>query len=466
MVRDGPRGFGAPPPPWKFLTRTLRQPMSLTPLAHGFDLSAEASHAAATDLPIGADAAASAQPILTRGRLLKLALAIGLLAAGALSFYQQLVIAASRDAVINARLSVIRAPIDGVVTAAPGVPGSLIGSGAVIGRVTDPHPDDARLFDLQQQAGSTARERENLIRHIFDLERARNQAQAQAEAYQAGRVSEGEARVAQARAALAAAAARETEAVESAARGALLAAHGFEAKATRDRLAHAEQAARADTLAARKQLDALEIDLAAAKAGTYLGDNYNDVPSSFQRARELALTIDETKAQLDQVAQKAAALDQAIAIERKRLAARSLGALTAAVAGRLWTVEAASGEYVRQGQNLFTVVDCATALVTASVSDSQYNSLQIGEPVSFRVAGTGRRYAGRIVKLGPFPDRGDLAIPTDPRGRQLAVAVPQLAADPEDGCAVGRTGSIRFEGSEQSETARLMRWLGGLFRLS
>jgi len=41
-----------------------------------------------------------------------------LLAAGLFTFYQQLVVRASRDAVINARVAVIRAPIDGIATAA------------------------------------------------------------------------------------------------------------------------------------------------------------------------------------------------------------------------------------------------------------------------------------------------------------------------------------------------------------
>ena len=40
-----------------------------------------------------------------------------LLAAAVLTFYQQLVVRVSRDAVINARRAVIRAPIDGVATA-------------------------------------------------------------------------------------------------------------------------------------------------------------------------------------------------------------------------------------------------------------------------------------------------------------------------------------------------------------
>jgi hypothetical protein len=58
-----------------------------------------------------------------------------LLAAAVLTFYQQLVVRVSRDAVINARLAVIRAPIDGVATASVTTPGSAMKVGEAGGRV-------------------------------------------------------------------------------------------------------------------------------------------------------------------------------------------------------------------------------------------------------------------------------------------------------------------------------------------
>jgi hypothetical protein len=54
-------------------------------------------------------------------------------------------------------------------------------------------------------------------------------------------------------------------------------------------------------------------------------------------------------------------------------------------------------------------------MVTASVSDRDYNELHLGDPVRFRVSGTDRDYSGRIVKLGSTTT---FAIPSDPGSHQ------------------------------------------------
>ena len=118
---------------------------------------------------------------------------------------------------------------------------------------------------------------------------------------------------------------------------------------------------------------------------------------------------------------------------------------------------------MRKGQEILTVLDCSTVMVTASVSERDYNELHLGDPVRFRVSGTGRDYPGRIVKLGSTTT---FAIPFDPGSHQLVVAVPQLSASPEDGCAVGRTGEVTFEDAGRSFTARLARSLRSLLSIS
>src|SRR5437762_5584990 len=172
------------------------------------------------------------------------------------------------------------------------------------------------------------------------------------------------------------------------------------AQATYESLFHAREAAQQQSIGAQKRVDTLTVELEAARGGTYLGDNYNDVPSSVQRARELAVRIDETKAILDQLRQKEETLATQLAAERGRLLTRSKAVVAAPIDGNLWTVQAAAGEYVRKGQELFTVVDCSTVVVTASVSERDFNELRLGEPARFRVSGSGREYNGKITKLG------------------------------------------------------------------
>ena len=186
-----------------------------------------------------------------------------LLAVAVLTFYQQLVVRVSRDAVINARLAVIRAPIDGVATASVTTPGSAMKAGEAVGRVEDLLADDARLAQLQREVSATALERDSLTRRLSDLERARGEAEAQAEAYRVGRVRQLELRIDEARANLAAAAAREADAKAAAGRGAALHARGFQSDEAQDKARHAQEVEEQGAIAARKRLDTLGVELDA-----------------------------------------------------------------------------------------------------------------------------------------------------------------------------------------------------------
>jgi multidrug resistance efflux pump len=339
-------------------------------------------------------------------------------------------------------------------------------AGAPIGDIEDPMADDARVFQLQQDAQTTEREHNALTRRLADLRQSRIEADTQAEAFRFGRVRQDELRVDEAKATVAAAIARENEAAAAASRGAALHARGYMADAAYERATHAREVAQQDTIAARKRLDVLTVELAAARNGTYLGDNYNDVPSSFQRARELTVRIDETQTTLDQLARKQETLAAGLVAERKRLAARSTASLAAPIEGNLWTVQAASGEYVRKGQELFTVLDCSTAVVTASVSERDYNELRLGDPVRFRIAGSGREYAGTVSKLGLTSTGRSFAISPEERRHQVAVQLADLRNSDSDRCAVGRTGEVVFEGRGHGPAGRFVEGLRRMLGIS
>jgi multidrug resistance efflux pump len=399
-------------------------------------------------------------------RYAKFGIGAALLAVGALTIHQQVIVRVSREAVINARVTTIRAPMDGIVKTTSAAPGRAVRAGASIGDIEDPMADDSRVFQLQQDTQATEREHDALSRRLVDLRQARTEADAQAEAFRLGRVRQDELRVEEAKASVAAAMARESDATAAERRGAALHVRGYMADAAYERVMHAREVAQQDTIAVRKRLDALTVELAAARNGTYLGDNYNDVPSSFQRARELTVRIDETQTTLDQLARKQETLAAGLAMEQKRLAARSSAALAAPIDGNLWTVQAASGEYVRKGQELFTVLDCSTVVVTASVSERDYNELRLGDPVRFRVAGSGREHSGTVSKLGLTSTGRSFAIAPEERHHQVVVQLADLRDSDSDRCAVGRSGEVVFEGRGNSAAGRLVEGLRHLFGLT
>src|SRR5438067_6468970 len=409
---------------------------------------------------------APVSPPIPARRLAKLAVGAALLSVAGLTMYQQLLVRVSREAVMNARTISIRAPIDGVIRTGANAPGAAVRAGIAIGQVEDPAADDGRAFQLQIEVGATEREREAASRRLVDLERARTEAMTQADAYRVGRVRQVELRIEEARASLAAAKAKEAETLAVERRGNSLRGNGYMAQATYENLFHAREVAQQQSIAAQKRIDTLTVELEAARNGTYLGDNYNDVPSSVQRARELAVRMDETKATLDQLQQKADTLATQLVAERGRLLTRSSAALAPPIDGNLWTVQAGAGEYVRKGQELFTIVDCSTVVVTAAVSERDYNELRLGEPVRFRVSGTGREYSGQVTKLGLTSTGRSFAISPEERHHQVAVQLADLEPNTSDSCAVGRTGEVIFERGAQGFSARLVETVRHLLGLA
>jgi len=234
--------------------------------------------AGAAELPAGSRLARR----LSWARLAKLGLGAALLGAAGLTAYEHVVVRLSREAVINARVVSIRAPMDGLVKTAAGAPGASVQVGMTLGQIEDPTADDARIFQLEGEVKAAEREQSMLSRRLADLQRAKDEANAQADAYRLGRVRQVELRIEEARATLTGAKARETEAASAEGRGKVLREHGYMAEAAFERLLHAREVAQQDAVAAQKRLDTLVVELEAARNGTYLGDNYNDVPSSVQ----------------------------------------------------------------------------------------------------------------------------------------------------------------------------------------
>jgi hypothetical protein len=115
---------------------------------------------------------------------------------------------------------------------------------------------------------------------------------------------------------------------------------------------------------------------------------------------------------------------------------------------RVWEILVSPGEEVRKGQDLLRLLDCSGAMVTATVRESVFNQLRLGDKAQFRFAGQSARYDGTIVRMsGNAAPPDNLAIQPaglSSGGYRIAVSVADLASTQ---CGVGRTGSVVFNPS-------------------
>jgi multidrug resistance efflux pump len=402
-----------------------------------------------------ADAPAQRGSLVARygWRAFKSALGLAVIIIAGVGPLQRMLEFSSVEAVVNARLVSLRAPIDGKIEEADLVPtiGAAASKGRPMLRISNSRADRTRLDDLQRQLDQAEAERPTAASRLVRLKEIYQQISQQARAFQAGRIRELEERVMDLKAQASATEATGSEAASSLARTRKLASAGYQTTVAVERAQRDSTVADQTQRSLNHRLFASEVELEAARRGEYVGDSYNDRPSSLQHADELSVRIAEIEADLSARDQRLARLHAAIDTEASRYSELSNAVLASPTDALVWEVLVSPGEEVRKGQDLLRLLDCSGALVTVTVREAVFNRLRLGDKAQFRFSGQSGRYNGTIVRMsGSAAPPDNLAIqPTglSSGGYRIAVSVPDLASTQ---CGVGRTGTVVFNASADS----------------
>ena len=402
------------------------------------------------------DDAAAAAPAAARpaapnwtSRLVKSAVGLALVVAAGWMPAQRLFQISSVEAVVNARLVTVRAPINGIVrldTRHAGL-GEKIDLGAPLVTVTDPLVDHSRLKAARDELSNAEQERQALSLKLQNLKGIRASLRAQLAAFHANRLRQLDAENAEADARIQASVAEQARADAIRSRQATLAQSGSIAQSRMDDAERDLRVAAAVVEAARARRAVLSVERDALNAGTYLGDDYNDQPRSAQRLDEVGQAIAGLDADMVRLAARINRAEDAVRDEQQSLAMNVQARLTAPVDGTVWEVLAAPGEQVTAGQPLFSLLNCSDAIVTATVSEAVYDTLSVGMPATFTYRQGGAALAGKVVQLsGVASASSHFAITPSTLTKEsyrVAISVSKLTSD--GSCPVGRTGRVVFE---------------------
>jgi multidrug resistance efflux pump len=354
----------------------------------------------------------------------------------------------STEAVVNARLITLRAPIEGQIepdSAGMNV-GTEIAAGLPMLRIVNRRADRGRLDDLRRLVDQLESEREGLIARITELSTLQVDLNNQVRTFQDARMRQLAERSGELASELAAAAATRDAAAKALARVAPMADSGSISKATMEKYTRDSQVTAEAYAALEHRMAALQVELVAAQKGTSIGDSYNDTPRSAQRGDEVGQRLGELYSDLRERDARVFNLRKELTEETKRFAENSQAELTAPVVGRVWEVLTAPGESVVRGQDLVRLLDCSGVVVTAAVSESIYNRLHIGQSATFRLRGEQAIHAGRVVSLtGVATAPANLAIQPGALAKEpYRVTVTLDDAAKASQCKVGRTGRVTF----------------------
>ena len=175
--------------------------------------------------PLDLDAAVAA-PSPQRGsffarygsRAIKSALGLGVVVIAGVGPVQRLLEFSSVEAVVNARLVSLRAPIDGTIENLSPTIGAVTPRGRLLLHISNSRADRTRLDDLQRLIDQTEGERPAIAKRLTRLKELYEQVSQQARAFQAGRIRELEERMMDLKAQASATEASEFEAASTLAR--------------------------------------------------------------------------------------------------------------------------------------------------------------------------------------------------------------------------------------------------------
>lgn len=400
----------------------------------------------------GDEKKAKRHPYLSRA--IKTAVLLAVLVALGWAPLQRLWQASSAEASVNARVITLRSPIDGklTLTAGPVQVGAAVTPSESIASIANPRADRTRLDDLTSDLADLKLETQSLDTQIAQLTTHAAQLKKQRDAFQAGRVEQLEAQMKEYRADIEAARAEQTEAAAMLARTKRLLERGFQSHASYDTAVMKEQVSASRIVSLEQKLIGTRVELEAARDGLFVGDSYNDIPRTAQRLDEISQQLVTLQAERTAKQGRIGIMEKELAEAKARYDAVSSATIEVPAAGRIWEVLTANHEVVSQGQPLFKLLDCGGALVTATVSESTYNALQLGQAATFHLRGDSAELPGRVVALNGLADvPSNLALGDGVFSREpyhVSVAVPGLADKPD--CYFGRTGKVAFDTSAGS----------------
>ena len=169
--------------------------------------------------------------------------------------------------------------------------------------------------------------------------------------------------------------ATQVEATSTLDRTRMLTASGSQTKLALDRAKRDATIAVETERSIRHRLSAAEVELEASRRGQYIGDTYNDRPSSRQQADELSVRIAEAEADLSARNHRLDGLQLELRNESARYAELSDVVLSSPIDARIWEVLVSPGEEITRGQDLLRLLDCSGAVVTTTVRESVFNQL-------------------------------------------------------------------------------------------
>jgi multidrug resistance efflux pump len=373
----------------------------------------------------------------------------------------------SLDGTVNARIAVVSAPIDGMISYTPAKVGTPIADGQALLAIRNERVNRAVLASLTAEV-ATARERvEALKREREELVRLRAALGERLDAYRAATIETMEREIAILRHRVDVSRAQDVAAQSELSRRQTLGASGIVATSFVEQARAAEITSAGQSDIARLQAEQLEQKLAAVRRGVFVGDGQNDVPYSRQRADEVSVRIGDIDTRIAENLTRAAQVEEQRVEEETRIRNLTAATVPAPFDGVVWRNNVVSGSNVVLGNELVRLLDCRDLFVDILVPEIDYDEIYPGRIAEVRLLGRSVTVPAEVLSVrgsaATVEEVTLAAVPRAAKGRnariRLALQASDLNIDFANYCQVGRSVQVRFE----SRSLPLRRWMSSLW---
>lgn len=373
----------------------------------------------------------------------------------------------SLDGTVNARITIISAPIDGTVTATPPKMGTAVTAGTELFGIRNDRI--VRTAEVQMEAElAAAKDRLKAIEvQRTELTNLRQELQARWQEYQQASIQNLTHEIEIRRQQITTAAAQQQAAASDLTRKQRLGVSGIVAQSSVEQAVAASVGAKNAGAIAQVEMERLSQQRDAVKRGVFVGEGRNDVPYSQQRIDEIAIQLAELQFREMDLKAKIIQLSTQQDEEHERNRAFGYVNLRMPFDGVIWRNNVVEGSSVIAGHELVQVLDCRDLFVDILVSEVDYDEIYPGRRAQIRLLGRSAALDGEVLSV-----RGSAALVEDvvlaaklPQGSgknaRIRVGLPESAlnSDYANFCQVGRSVHVRFK----IRSLPIVNWLRALW---
>jgi multidrug resistance efflux pump len=373
----------------------------------------------------------------------------------------------SLDGTVNARISIVSAPIDGTVTSTPPKIGTPLQAGAELLGIRNDRI--VRTAEVQMEAELEAAKQRLMATddQRTQLTALRQELQARWHEYQQASIQNLTHEIAIRHQRIATAEAQRKAAEVAFTRKQQLGTTGILAEAAVEQARATSITAENEGNIAKAEMERLSQQLDAVKRGVYIGEGRNDVPYSQQRIDEVTIQLAELQFRERELKARITQLETQHDDEHARNRALGYAVLRMPFEGVIWRNNVVEGSNVIAGNELVQILDCRDLFVDILVSEVDYDEIYPGRNAQIRLLGRSDAIDGQVLAV-----RGSAAVVEDvilaaklPQSRgkdaRIRVALPESAlnTDYANFCQVGRSVQVRF----RTRSLPIVRWFKALW---